>query len=375
MSQPLDIKIELLVQHLLHEEDCVVVPGFGGFVTNYRSAVIEPSKNIILPPSKQISFNAQLAKNDGFLAKTISAGSGITYAQALESITHRVAVWNSILNDQRYLEFEGLGSFIQDKEGNITFEQFAENNFLASSYGLSAVRALPMEQEGIVRKIEKGIHKQKGKGKIVQLNKKLIKYSAAAVLFLGLMGVGYQNQDSIAHGYDQLSLSISHLFESKASVEKPVNKAQEQVVVGSEIAKTEEHAVEVQQFESFFEEDEKQLLEDIGMVGDSINLNTIEAIQEQHIQEVEIVQPANIVSNTNSELRFHVIAGCFSVEKNATKMVKKLQNEGYPAAVAGYSKGGLIRVAYGSYATRVEALKALAKAKLNHNSNAWLAKD
>ena len=56
-------------------------------------------------------------------------------------------------------------------------------------------------------------------------------------------------------------------------------------------------------------------------------------------------------------------------------MVRSLKAKGYPAVLAGKSNSGLFRVAYGSFGTRLKALKALAKAKLTHNSKAWIAKD
>ena len=72
-------------------------------------------------------------------------------------------------------------------------------------------------------------------------------------------------------------------------------------------------------------------------------------------------------------------AGAYSLKDNYTEdafITKKLKSEGFAnARLAGKSRSGLLRVSYGSYPKKLLALKALAKAKLSHNVNAWLAED
>jgi hypothetical protein len=36
------MKIEQYISELLYKYDCVIVPGLGGFVANYKSATIQP---------------------------------------------------------------------------------------------------------------------------------------------------------------------------------------------------------------------------------------------------------------------------------------------------------------------------------------------
>ena len=45
-----DALVELLLQH-----NCVIIPGFGGFVTQAVGAKVDKTKNIIIPP-KNPSF-------------------------------------------------------------------------------------------------------------------------------------------------------------------------------------------------------------------------------------------------------------------------------------------------------------------------------
>ena len=58
------------ISHLLHLNDCVILPDFGAFILKSKSAYIK--NNEFCPPSKYVSFNSMLKDNDGLLAKFIS---------------------------------------------------------------------------------------------------------------------------------------------------------------------------------------------------------------------------------------------------------------------------------------------------------------
>ena len=65
-----------LAQHievLLLENDCVIVPGFGGFVAHYAPATHVKEENLFLPPTRTIGFNPQLKLNDGVLVQSCNS--------------------------------------------------------------------------------------------------------------------------------------------------------------------------------------------------------------------------------------------------------------------------------------------------------------
>ena len=70
---------------------------------------------------------------------------------------------------------------------------------------------------------------------------------------------------------------------------------------------------------------------------------------------------------------YHVVAGCFSIEKNANKLHKKLVKMGYEANLSGLHKG-LHVVSYQSFSNRGEAKRMLSKVRDEHNSQAWVLK-
>jgi len=365
------IKVEKIAKELLLEEDCVVIPEFGGFVSNYRSAIVEPSKNILLPPGKHISFNAKLAKNDGLLAKSISEKLGISYQDALKSIEVRVAFWRNELETKHYLEFEDLGSFILNKEGNLVFEQFNETNFLDTSFGLTNVHAIPVERIGFTKKIERKLANKQAQPKTLKV---MYGLTAAAVLMFGVFTTVWQQKTG---GLDN---ALNFLSFGSDNIEQN-DHIQSDIIVGQSTVVTENKPLEITQLNEFFNKEEKQLLTDMGHIGDKVNIERVETLKaEKESREKFFEIPTPDITTTIevaalSIKGFHVIAGCFGVENNAHKMVRQLKERGYPATIAGKSNSGLFRVAYGSYGSRIKALKALAKAKLSHNSRAWIAKD
>lgn len=369
------VRIEKIAKELLMEEDCVVIPGFGGFVTHYRPAIFEPSKSVIIPPGKSISFNAKLNKNDGLLAQTIAMKCSISYNDALKTIQSKIKTWELELKKSNFLELEDLGSFVQNKEGNLIFNQFNESNFASTSFGLANVYASPIDRLGLSNRIEKGLSNQKAKPKFL----KVVKVSAVAASILAAVALIGVKRDYV--GDQLLSLNPFALFTADSTAQ-----AQPEIIAGESV-EVNAKPVTAETIDQFFDADEKQLFQDQGLLDEPENLEKIEQMQQKAATAAAITSDATpaenkvttpnkvAASNTASSGKFHVIAGCFGVKANANKMVKQLQNQGYPAQIVGKSKSGLHRVTYGSYHTRVDALKALAKAKLEHNNNAWLAKD
>lgn len=69
--------------------------------------------------------------------------------------------------------------------------------------------------------------------------------------------------------------------------------------------------------------------------------------------------------------RFHIIGGCFLEKENADRLISELQAKGFAAALID-RKGGLYRVAYGSYPLRSTAQEALDAVRKEEAPEAWL---
>ena len=74
------------ISDLLFLHDCVIIPDFGGFICNYKSAYIDENSGIICPPTKDILFNRNLIHNDGLLVNWIAAKENISYDRATKQL-------------------------------------------------------------------------------------------------------------------------------------------------------------------------------------------------------------------------------------------------------------------------------------------------
>ena len=123
------------IKELLFEQDCVVIPEFGGFVTNFDGAKIDSSNRFITPPQKWLAFNSLLKNDDGLLSNYIAQAEQITREQANLKIKIFVEDTKRFINfDKTYL-IDGLGIFSQNEEGKIQFQPQA-TNFHSESFGM-----------------------------------------------------------------------------------------------------------------------------------------------------------------------------------------------------------------------------------------------
>ena len=72
------------INDLLYRYDCVIVPDFGGFVTNRIGAKVNNYTHTFTPPKKQITFNKLLKHNDGLLANYIASAENISFERLLQ---------------------------------------------------------------------------------------------------------------------------------------------------------------------------------------------------------------------------------------------------------------------------------------------------
>ena len=130
--------VEKYINDLLYRYDCVVVPNFGGFITNKIGAKVNSFSHTFHPPTKQITFNTHLKQNDGLVVSYIAAVENISFEKALAKINASVASWNESLKNGAVV-FENIGALAFNEEKKLIFEPQKEHNFLTNSFGLSTV--------------------------------------------------------------------------------------------------------------------------------------------------------------------------------------------------------------------------------------------
>lgn len=195
------------INDLLYRYDCVIVPGFGGFVTNRIGAKLNSASQTFYPPTKQISFNSHLKHNDGLLANYIASTEQISFEKASLSISTAVLKWQKELQNTK-IQLNNLGAISLNENQQIIFEPSEDINFLTTSFGLSSVASSIV----IVKRAES--HAKPLVPVYKTIDKKgvpiFIKYAAAAAILLTLGFTGYnshqQNQQKEVFANQQKEL-------------------------------------------------------------------------------------------------------------------------------------------------------------------------
>ena len=130
------LDVSKYIKELLFIHDCVILPGFGGFVANYKPADIDENLNVGFPPSKAIGFNRNLSKNDGLLINRLAESEHLNYSEAEKSIQFFTEDIRVRIQRGERVKLDQLGCFYNDRRHNLLFEPSKELNYLVDAFGL-----------------------------------------------------------------------------------------------------------------------------------------------------------------------------------------------------------------------------------------------
>ncbi len=311
------MRIEGHISNLLYDHNCVVVPGFGAFLAHTGSAHLDVSSNRIIPPSKTVSFNRQLTKNDGVLVTHIAKEKNLDYESLLSEVENVGRTWNKRLENGEHIELFGVGKLWSSAGGKIQFQPENKINYLTSSFGLGSISAIPVQREVLKEEVEELentipfiITPEK---RTESVFRPWAKYAAILLLTVSLGLTGYRAFN------DYTKKQVVAQEEAQQEVSRLIEEA------------------------TFFN-------------GSPLELPAV-----------------NITLNKKQVVgNHHVIAGAFRIEQNAQKKVAQLKKKGYSAVYLGTNKFGLHQVAYSSFEDSREALKFLKQVRKSESSDAWL---
>ena len=323
--------VSAVIKELLFSHDCVILPGFGGFIGNYSPARIDKSTNTLHPPVKLISFNRNLNHNDGLLIDRISALEGTDYNHARYIVEDFVAGIKKQLSRGEKVVFDGIGTFMNNSEGNVQFEPDKYVNFDLNSYGLTSFQFPLLEDFDVRRRVFKELHKE------TSGNSKFQKYLWRAAVIIPLAG----------------ALAALPLFTD-------IFKTRVQVTSLNPLVKTSPDSVG------------KNITSEKGDTPESINTakeNSSDVISLQHARE-----PVTTLQSVQASVQeeYGIIAGSFKSESNALTLIKKLSAEGYAPEMI-KAPNGFFRVSAVKCSTLSEALSKRDDLSLKY-PGAWVYK-
>ena len=310
------MKIEQYISQLLFRYQCVTVPGFGAFLTEFQSAQLDENSHSFYPPKKMVSFNPFIKNNDGLLANHLAQAEKISYEIAVNSIQNEVSHWKTKIQEFGSFSVKNVGDFSLNSENNIVFVPIDQINYLTASFGLSSFVSPAVKREVYKEEVDQ----LEEKAPVIftpekRRNYSVLKYAAVFLLSAGITGtVGYK------------------YYENKI--------AQETLIVETNVQK-------------------------------KVN---------QKIQEATFYisnpLPAVTLTVPEEKLPYSVVAGAFRIESNAEEQYQRLLVLGFKKAKRlAPNKHGLFPVVYGSYSTYSEAHDAMKNIQKLDNKDAWLLVD
>ncbi|MCQ0112373.1 SPOR domain-containing protein [Zhouia amylolytica] len=308
------MRLEKYISDLLYRYQCVTVPGFGSFLTQNQSATVDTNTNTFYPPTKLLSFNAQLKSNDGLLTKYVSEAEDISYEIAAHQIEEVVLRWKKSLNNKEKINLKNIGDLTLSEDSKFIFDPVDNINYLTSSFGLSSMVTPTITREVLKKEVEA----LEENTPILftpekRARRSYLKYAAIFLLAISSGAFGYQmlNKQQVKN-YQVVEQ------EAQEEVQKNIQEA------------------------TFFD-------------------------------TTPIEMPSITLDLAKEPLKYHIVAGAFRVETNADKRIKQLQAKGYKSAdKIGVNKYGLHQVSYASFAEVNEALQFLSEIKTKESSEAWL---
>jgi nucleoid DNA-binding protein len=303
------MQLATYIKDLLYRYECVIIPGFGAFLTQNRSARIDDASHTFYPPSKVLSFNRQLQTNDGILANYLASVEKCNYEVALQKIRNFTGKLSLELSEGKTITLKNIGDFFLNEENTVQFNPSEKENFNTASFGLSsfvspsisrAEVASMVAEETVVRYREKK-----------QTAYPFMRYAAIGLIAIALGGfTGLKMYEGQVEQYN-----FAEQKKAKALIDTEIQQAT--FVIDNPLP--------------------------------TLNIS--------------------IAKHTG---KYHVIAGAFRIEGNAQKKIRQLSEKGFSAQMIGINRYGLHMVVYSSHENRLEALSSLRIIKRTENKDAWL---
>ena len=378
------------------DHDCVMLPGLGGFVCNPRSAWYDEAKRQIVPPSRDVLFNARLTTNDGLVANELMAKRGVMYPEALKAVEALVEHLQQQLEAGNTVELPGLGKLYREEDQQVRFMADAEFERMLQSFGHASIPlvarevAAPMPETVLPKAVSEStpeplVAKAAEEPRVIPFRVQLARAAAAVAIPLTLAGA-YLLADPAGNetllGSNPLWNAVP-VTATYAPAERDADVAAMAEAVQTEQGESIEAFVSRTAWEGLLEFDVHEGRPAAGGLRVMVPAQP-EAEAAQPVVEAEVVEEveAPVVIDTPEPIpapvakpapvKFMIVGGAFGVQANAEKLASSMRSEGFDTSLHYQNHNGLTVVSMGGYATEASARQALADARARGHEKAWL---
>ena len=328
-----------LLPGMFLDYDCVIIPGFGGFVCNERPAWYDDDKEEMVPPSRDVLFNPNLTHNDGLLAQEIIRSTGCSYSEAIKLAKEEAAFISAELLGGNQVAIQGVGRLYAGEDGVNRFTPDAELVRTLSSFGHSRIPLAKLQAKQLEKPLNYTEEQQKKEAVLIpmqSLSRRIAR--VAAILALPLAAGAIIGGTYLATDNDSQSTLLS-LFPSPEAIISSFSPSESSALIDLESVTTEET--------------------------DELNIDYVEETVVKELVEEIIPTP---------QINFLIVGGAFAMEENAHTLADELRKEGYSPTFHYQKHNKLHLVALGEFTEEHTARVEMAKARKAGRTSSWLKK-
>lgn len=360
------------IHELLLENEIVIVPGFGAFVSEYKPAEISDDSDEIKPPSKIITFNQQIRNNDGLLVGLVAEKKRISHFDALKRIEKERENILYKLDSREQVEVENVGVLFYTEENTIIFKAEEDENLLLDSFGLETTTIAVEEEPVVVTPLvveqteipDETIEKEEISSEQEQVTEITEEPTPIPVSKPEPQKAEEQpEEEKKKRGWLWLLLILIPLIAVSVFIFMKGNK-------DGASNKTQETVIEIETIEK-----------PAAIVLDSVKADSVEITANDTLPSlqkdsalVEETQVTKQIEADPNNPKYYLVGGSFSVEENAETYLNELKAKGFDAFHVG-KKGRFFIVGIGTYDTFGLAEKAKKDYMTNNpGSEVWVYK-
>lgn len=379
------IELAQHIEALLLENDCVIVPGLGGFVSHYTSSVRVVEEHHILPPARVIGFNPSLKMNDGLLVQSYASVYGTSFSDATRRVEYQVTHLLHQLHEEGKVDLPNIGELHYSIYGSFSFQPYDHKLTTPYLYGMTSfelhelksirpaakLQTAPLHSAHtattpVVRNTRRALH--------IPLRASYLRHAAsivAVIVLFFLITTPIENTGVIESNYAQLLPNELFARIGQTSlVTTPVQLPNAQKCKVVAVREIRVPAAPVSKPAEAVKETPKPAKKPAEAIKE-----TSKPVQKPAAAIKETPKPvqkpaAAEVKKTGKP--YHIIVASVSTEADARRMANQLKQNGYAGASAVIG-GGKMRVSIQTCQTQQEAYQFLKEIRANKTyQSAWV---
>lgn len=327
------IELDRHIEILLLSNDCVIVPGLGGFMAHHVDARFDEADGTFLPPLRTLGFNPRLTMNDSLLVQSYIEAFDISYPEALRRIEAEVEELRQHLESEDCYELNGLGTLRLNNDGNLEFEPCEAGILTPNLYGLSTFELMPLATE---------------EPKATDSNEETLDETV-------LTEEPADSAITIKMSWLRNAVAVAAAVLAFFMISTPISNNNA--------------TLDVQQ-SAFFKLPQHHASQDDDALNPSTSATDSTACQEESIKASE-----DIVEETISAPTYTIVMASQVTQRNAEIFIAQLNKAEYTKArLQTSSKTNMLRVVYGTYNSQEEAIDSLRSLRKQSKqfSDAWV---